>query len=137
MIFLILLLVLAACEGFLYNEGIWGNLIRLVNVLTAALLATNFWEPLARVLEENVSKPLTYFWDFIALWGLFCVFLIIFRLADPIRLRREGQVHGPRRPHRRRDLRHLCRLGDDLFHADDLAHGPAEARFPLRLLPAG
>lgn len=80
MIFLILILVLAACEGFLSNEGIWSNLIRLVNVLTAALLATNFWEPLARALEANVSKPLSYFWDFVALWGLFCVFLIIFRV---------------------------------------------------------
>jgi uncharacterized membrane protein required for colicin V production len=80
LILLLLLLVLAACEAFLSNEGIWSNAIRLVNVITAALLATNFWEPLARLLEENVSKSLSYFWDFVALWGLFCVFLVIFRV---------------------------------------------------------
>ncbi len=80
MIFLILLVVLAACEGFLSNQGIWSNLIRLVNVVMAALLATNFWEPVARMLEGSVSKSLSYFWDFVALWGLFCVFLVIFRV---------------------------------------------------------
>jgi len=78
---LLLLLIFMACVAFLLTEGMWGNAIRLINVVTAALLATSFWEPLARVLEANVSKSFTYFWDFIALWGLFMVFLVIFRVA--------------------------------------------------------
>src|SRR3990170_4100638 len=75
----LLLVVFMACVGLLYTEGMWGNAIHLINVVTAALLATNFWEPLARFLEENVNGSFTYFWDFIALWALFCTFLIIFR----------------------------------------------------------
>lgn len=78
---LLLLLIFMACVAFLLTEGMWGNAIRLINVVTAALLATSFWEPLARVLEANVSKSFTYFWDFIALWGLFMVFIVIFRVA--------------------------------------------------------
>jgi len=77
----VLLLIFGACLGFLYTEGMWGNAIRLINVIFAALLATNFWEPLARMLENNVSASFSYFWDFLALWGLFCVFLVVFRIA--------------------------------------------------------
>lgn len=81
MLTFILIVIFMACVGFLYTEGMWGNALRLINVVTAALLATNFWEPLAGLLEGSVSKPMSYFWDFIALWGLFIFFLLIFRLA--------------------------------------------------------
>jgi len=79
MMILLVLIVFGACVGFLNTEGIWANALRLVNVIFAALLATSFWEPLAAFLESNVSASLTYFWDFISLWLLFCVFLVIFR----------------------------------------------------------
>ena len=72
-----LIIVFAACVGFLYTEGMWSNAIRLINVVTAALLATNFWEPVARVLENSVSKPFSYGWDIVALWGLFSVFMVV------------------------------------------------------------
>jgi uncharacterized membrane protein required for colicin V production len=76
-----LIVIFMICVGFLYTEGMWGNAIRLINVVTAALLATNFWEPLANFLEENISGSFSYFWDFISLWLLFSVFLVIFRLV--------------------------------------------------------
>jgi uncharacterized membrane protein required for colicin V production len=76
-----LFLIFVICVGFLYTEGMWGNALRLINVVTAALLATNFWEPMANFLEQNVSKSFTYFWDFISLWVLFIFFLLIFRTA--------------------------------------------------------
>jgi hypothetical protein len=78
---LALIVIFMACVGFLYPEGMWGNAVRLVNVLTAALLAANFWEPLAAFLEGSISKSFSYFWDFIALWTLFIVFFVIFRIA--------------------------------------------------------
>ncbi|HUT95126.1 MAG TPA: CvpA family protein [Thermoguttaceae bacterium] len=81
MLTFVLIVVFMACVGFLYTEGMWGNALRLINVVTAALLATNFWEPVAGFLEGSISKPFSYFWDFIALWGLFIFFLLIFRLA--------------------------------------------------------
>lgn len=76
---LLMLAILAACAGTLYPEGLWSNAVRLVNVVFAGLLATNFWEPLARFAEEQ-APTFTFFWDFLCLWGLFCVFLVIFRL---------------------------------------------------------
>jgi hypothetical protein len=77
---LLLLLIFAACVGFSQHEGMWANAIRFINVVTAALLATSFFEPLAKLLEENVYRGMTYVWDFISLWALFCVFLILFRI---------------------------------------------------------
>ncbi len=76
---LLMLAIIAACAGSLYPEGMWSNAVRLVNVVFAALLATNFWEPLAR-WAEGMAPTFTFFWDFLCLWGLFCVFLIVFRV---------------------------------------------------------
>jgi hypothetical protein len=74
-----LVIIFAACMGFLYAEGIWGNFIHLVNVVTAGLLATNYFEPLAK-LGESYMGSFTFFLDFLCLWGLFGLFIIIFRL---------------------------------------------------------
>lgn len=75
---LLMFVILMACIGVLFTEGMWSNAIRLINVVTAALLATNFWEPVARWLDEW-NHSYTYFWDFIAIWGLFFVFMAIAR----------------------------------------------------------
>ncbi len=79
MLTLIMCLVLFACVAMLYNDGMWSNAIRLINVITAGLLAMNFFEPLANWLEQ-MQPSYTYFWDFTVLWGLFIIFSIIFRL---------------------------------------------------------
>lgn len=81
---LLMLVVMAACAGTLYVEGMWSNAVRLVNVLFAALLATNFWEPLSRWFED-MAPTFTFFLDFLSLWALFCLFLLVFRaLTDTI-----------------------------------------------------
>ena len=48
----------------LYTEGMWGNAIRLINVVTAALVATNYFEPLAKWIEgmSDTFKTYTYLW---------------------------------------------------------------------------
>lgn len=78
-----MLVILAACIGVLYPEGLWSNVIRLVNVVTAGLIAMNFFEPLARWIETwgEWFASATYFWDFISLWILFGVSMIVMRLA--------------------------------------------------------
>ncbi len=78
---LVLFLVFIACVAFTYTEGMWGNALRLINVVTAALLATNYFEPLAAFLEDTMGSGLTYYYDFASLWVLFVVFLLVFRLA--------------------------------------------------------
>jgi hypothetical protein len=75
----LLLVVLFACLAMLYNEGIWSNAIRLINVVTSALLAVNFFEPAAAWLT-SMAPSFTYVWDFIALWVLFSIFFSVFRL---------------------------------------------------------
>jgi hypothetical protein len=81
---ILLALILFICVAMMYNEGMWSNAIRLINVVTAALLATNFFEPVARLLDEWAPK-VTYLWDFAALWGLFALMMAMSRtLTDQI-----------------------------------------------------
>ncbi len=80
---LLMIVVLAACVGVLFPEGLWSNLIRLVNVVTAALIAMSFWEPLARWLEglNDWFASITYYLDFLSLWILFGVSMLVMRIA--------------------------------------------------------
>ena len=84
----LLFLIFVACVAFIFGEGMWGAALRWVNVVTAALLATNFWEPVARLLEGSIGDSFTYWWDFLSLWLLFAVSLLILRFLS----RRLSQV---------------------------------------------
>ena len=75
----LMFVILFACAAMLYNDGMWSNSIRLINAITAGLLAMNFFEPAADWLESQ-APAYSYFCDFIALWGLFIIFSMIFRL---------------------------------------------------------
>ena len=80
MLTLLLIVIFFVCFGFLFTEGMWSNAVTLFNVIIAALLATNFFEWAAGVLEDW-GPTFTYFWDFLALWGLFALFMAILRGA--------------------------------------------------------
>jgi uncharacterized membrane protein required for colicin V production len=73
----VLFLAVVLC---LLAESMWSNAIRFINVVLAALLATNFWEPTARLLEK-VMKGGSYWWDFVALWILFALIMTILQLV--------------------------------------------------------
>jgi hypothetical protein len=72
--------ILFACVAMLYKDGLWNNALRLMNVIMAALLATNLFEPLARWLDDMLPSY-TYVWDFLSLWALFAAFVTVFRLS--------------------------------------------------------
>lgn len=74
---LLLVVLFVAIVLCLLAESMWSNAIRFINVVFAALLATNFWEPTARLLENSISKGGSYWWDFVALWVLFALFVTI------------------------------------------------------------
>lgn len=78
MLSLLLFLIFFACVAMTFNEGMWTNAIRLINVVTAALLAMNYFEPLAQWLDDW-EPSYTYVWDFIAMWVLFAIFVAILR----------------------------------------------------------
>ena len=81
LMWLLCVLILAVCGGFLYRDGLWSNAIRLVNVIFAGLLAMNFYEWLAKYLTNFSDDIHSYvaFFDFLALWALFVLFIVIFR----------------------------------------------------------
>lgn len=74
----LLVVIFIAVAISLYTEGLWGNALRLINVVTAALLATNFHEPLANWLEDMMPSY-KYLCDFISLWLLFAVSMGVLR----------------------------------------------------------
>ena len=73
---LLLFVLFLAVVLCLLTEGLWSNAIRFINVVFAALLATNFWEPTARLLE-SAMKGGSFWWDLVALWALFSLFVTI------------------------------------------------------------
>jgi hypothetical protein len=79
MIISILLLVIFISVAFaVWAEGTWGGLIMLLNVLLAASLATAWYEWVVAWLEPRAASY-TYLLDFIAIEGLFCLLLLLFR----------------------------------------------------------
>jgi uncharacterized membrane protein required for colicin V production len=85
--YLALIVVIAVLIG---KEGLWSNTITLINVVTAALLATNFWEPMTRWTNSQFPS-LVHVTDFLIIWSLFALFYSILRsltdLASKLRVR--------------------------------------------------
>lgn len=78
----LLFVIFVAVAISLYTEGLWGNALRLINVVTAALLATNFYEPLANWLEGmGALASYKYLLDFLCLWLLFGISMGVLRGA--------------------------------------------------------
>jgi len=96
---LMLSVVFFACFASVVAGGLWNNALLLVNVIFSALLAMNYYEPLAGWLEEQLSDY-TYYWDFIALWAVFSISMIILRTATDsiskvrVRFRRPVEIVG-------------------------------------------
>ena len=128
----ILLMILLFCIGFLFAEGMWSNVLRFLTVVAFALLATNYFEPVADQLDAWMPSY-TYCWDFVALWGLFAVFVSLFRaITDqlskvkvrfPAKIDQVGSV-----------VFSGGRLGDGLLHPGHAAHRAAGREILFRLL---
>ena len=84
MIPMILLLVLfLAVTGLVARERLWGAMLRFLNVLVAATMATVWYEPLAALGDPYVDRivaPFGQFFDAAAAWGLFVVILLVLRI---------------------------------------------------------
>ncbi len=75
---LFLLGIFIGTVAMLWNEGMWSNAVTLVNVTLAALIATNYFEPVAARLDTMVPDY-TYLVDFLALWFLFALVYAVMR----------------------------------------------------------
>ncbi len=72
MINLLLLVVFGAVVATGVKAGVWSNVIRLFNTITAGLLAVNYFEPLADLLD-GFDSSYQYLTDFLSLWAIFAV----------------------------------------------------------------
>ena len=66
------LIVIFIVISMLFPDGFWSNTLAFFNVLFAAMLATNYFEPLADFLESK-APSFTYIWDFLSLWLIFAL----------------------------------------------------------------
>jgi uncharacterized membrane protein required for colicin V production len=63
----------------LTSEGLWGSALMFFNVLFAAMISFNFYEPLAKLID---STGINWgFSDTLCMLGLFCIALVILRLT--------------------------------------------------------
>jgi len=87
MMFLFLLVVLAATAAALWFQGLWNATVTFVNMVLAMAIATSFYEPICALLEKASGdvRQLTYVLDFIVLWVLFAIsFGILRAITDSI-----------------------------------------------------
>jgi len=75
---LVLLGIFVAVTFALWREGTWSAVIMLLDVLLAATLATA-WYPAVVARLEPMFASFTYLLDFLALQGLFCLLVLVFR----------------------------------------------------------
>ncbi len=63
--------------------GFWSNFITLVNTLFAAIFASNFFEPVADMIDGGQSSY-TYLLDFVSLWLLFFITFAALRITTDV-----------------------------------------------------
>lgn len=81
MLHLVVLLIFLLTVACLWFQGLWGNILNLVNLFFSMFVAFNFYEPICTLIETQ--KPMgefTYLLDFIMIWFLFMISFLIFRL---------------------------------------------------------
>lgn len=77
---LLLLVILAVATALLTLGGLWRALVAFFNVLTAACIATAWYETLAGFLDKYLASY-TYLLDFLAIWLIFTVVFSLLRAA--------------------------------------------------------
>jgi Colicin V production protein len=91
----IYLLVVFASLAMMVREGLWSNTITLINVLVSGLAAFGFYSPLALMMDEQLSGQLTYVLDFVCLWLIFVVTMLICRLLTGLASRTRMRFKYP------------------------------------------
>ncbi len=95
MIDLFLLAVVAVVTWCVAAEGAWGAALTFLSVFFAGLLAMNYFEPLAILLQStlNLGPAWNNRWDFIAMMLLFIGFIFAFRIGTEQIMPNFIQVH--------------------------------------------
>jgi uncharacterized membrane protein required for colicin V production len=75
----IYLIILFAATAMMVREGLWSNSIALVNIITSGLIAFGCYAPVTVWIDEYTNGAYTYVLDFVVIWMLFVVSMVIFR----------------------------------------------------------
>lgn len=91
------LIVLFAGLAMTVREGIWSNVLTLINIIVSGLVAFGFYSPIVAYLDEEVTKGQhTYWLDFAILWALFAATMVVLRslmgAASKTRLRFKNPI---------------------------------------------
>jgi hypothetical protein len=70
MLNIFVLVIVALIVSMTLTEGLWGNVLAMINAIFAAIIATNVFEPAADFMDGQ-APSLTYYWDFLMLWLIF------------------------------------------------------------------
>jgi hypothetical protein len=94
---LILLLIFGVVTWCVASEGAWGACLTFLCVLLSGLMAMNFFEPVASIIENNGGNFLRPYADVAALLGLFALFTFLSRSAtdhlSPTDIELDGRVY--------------------------------------------
>ena len=82
MYFAIVGIVYFATLAMMIREGIWSNTITLFNIVLSGLIAFGFYAPLTILVDEWLDGEFTYVLDFLMIWAVFVVAMIVTRLLS-------------------------------------------------------
>lgn len=91
----IYLAVLFASLAMMVREGLWSNAISLVCILISGLAAFGFYSPLVIYLDEMLDGEFTYLLDFVVIWALFVISMLICRLFTGMASRTRMRFKNP------------------------------------------
>lgn len=95
MFWAIYLAVLFASVAMMVREGLWSNTLTLINIIVSGLAAFGFYSPLAIMLDEQTDGQFTYLLDFLCLWVIFIVMMLICRLLTGAASRTRMRFKNP------------------------------------------
>lgn len=96
---LVLLAVFTTVAFAVWRQGAWATMLMLLNILAAATLATAWYESLVAWLEPHLQSY-TYVLDFVCVWGLFSLVLLVLRevmekvTRERVKLRKPVELFG-------------------------------------------
>ena len=64
------------------QSGLWANGIVLAQIVLSGLIAFGCYQPLSVVFDEATGGEYTYLLDFIAIWLLYCLSMLVLKIAD-------------------------------------------------------
>jgi hypothetical protein len=132
MMFLFLLLILAAATAGLWFQGLWSAAVTLVNLILAMLIATSFFEPLSNVIQGiGAAASYTHLLDFVVLWLLFAITFAILRTITDAISKKQVQFDMPVEMAGRSVLALFCGWLMVCFVAFSLQMAPLNSANPL------